>query len=97
MLLAFFNTDFRRFVYLFLGSCLDYGWLNITHYYCVGKIRRGILKVNLVAIKRSEDETTQKSGKAGIINVPLPNTIIYEGDILMLAGSDLDLAKLPQE
>jgi hypothetical protein len=27
----------------------------------------------------------------------MPNTIIYEDDILMVAGSDIDLAKLPQE
>jgi len=53
--------------------------------------------VNLVAIKRSEKAKTKKSEKAGIINVPMPNTIIYEEDILMLAGSDPDLAKLPQE
>ncbi len=53
--------------------------------------------VNLVAIKRGESEKDKKSGKAGIINVPLPNTVIYEGDILMVAGSDTDLAKLPQE
>jgi len=27
----------------------------------------------------------------------MPNTIIYQDDILMIAGSDADLAKLPQE
>jgi len=64
--------------------------------------------VNLVAIKR-EHSRARKSGKTlatqlplesekgGIINVPLPNTVIYEGDILLVAGSDTDLAKLPQE
>ena len=51
--------------------------------------------VNLVAIKRGEHEKGKKIEKAGIINVPMPNTMIYEGDILMLAGSDIDLAKLP--
>ena len=53
--------------------------------------------VNLVAIKRGEKAKAKKSEKAGIINVPMPNTVIYEGDILMLTGSDADLAKLPQE
>lgn len=56
--------------------------------------------VNLVAIKRGEDIKTKKSEKSekgGIINVPMPNTIIYEDDILMVAGSDADLAKLPNE
>lgn len=56
--------------------------------------------INLVAIKRSDqskDKKINKSEKSGIINVPMPNTVVYEGDILMLAGSDADLAKLPQE
>jgi len=53
--------------------------------------------VNLVAIKRDEDSKVKKAEKRGIINVPMPNTVIYENDILMVAGSDVDLAKLPQE
>jgi len=53
--------------------------------------------VNLVLIKRGEDSKTKKSEKGSIINVPMPSTVIYEGDILMVAGSDADLAKLPQE
>ncbi len=53
--------------------------------------------VNLVAIKRGEHGKTTKLEKGAIINVPMPNTIIYEEDILMVAGSDADLAKLPQE
>ena len=56
--------------------------------------------VNLVAIKRGEHARSKKSDKSekgGIINVPMPNTIIYQDDILMVAGSDADLAKLPQE
>ena len=53
--------------------------------------------VNLVAIKRGEHGKAKKQEKGQIINVPMPNTIIYEGDILMVAGSDADLAKLPQE
>jgi trk system potassium uptake protein len=50
--------------------------------------------VNLISIKR-----TPRGGKAKeeIISVPLPSTIIYAGDILMVAGSDTDLARLPQE
>ena len=31
------------------------------------------------------------------IAAPMPNTVIYKDDILMVAGSDADLAKLPQE
>ena len=53
--------------------------------------------VNLVAIKRGEESKAKKSERGQIINVPMPNTIIYYGDILMVAGSDADLAKLPQE
>ncbi len=53
--------------------------------------------VNLVLIKRGEHSKAKKSEKGAIINVPLPNTIIYQDDILMVAGSDADLAKLPQE
>jgi len=53
--------------------------------------------VNLVLIKRDEHGKSKKSEKNKIINVPMPNTIIYQDDILMVAGSDTDLAKLPQE
>ena len=53
--------------------------------------------VNLVLIKRSEDSKAKKSEKGSIINVPMPSTIVYKDDILMVAGSDADLAKLPQE
>jgi trk system potassium uptake protein TrkA len=50
-------------------------------------------RVNLVSIKRGE-----KSGSADeIINVPLAETIIYGGDILMIAGKDADLERLPHE
>ncbi|HPD47584.1 MAG TPA: TrkA family potassium uptake protein [Anaerohalosphaeraceae bacterium] len=50
--------------------------------------------VNLVTIRRAES-----AGKGGrdIINVPMPNTEIRAGDILMIAGSEADLARLPQE
>ncbi len=53
--------------------------------------------INLVAIKRSEQSTDKKKQARSIINVPMPNTVIYEDDILMVAGSEQDLAKLPQE
>lgn len=52
--------------------------------------------VNLVSIKRGEKAEDVKQ-KGEIINVPLPDTVIYEDDILMIAGSDEDLARLPQE
>ena len=54
-------------------------------------------KVNLVAIKRDEHNQKKKSDNAKIINVPMPSTVVYENDILMVAGSDADLVKLPQE
>ncbi|HBG27422.1 MAG: hypothetical protein A2Y10_19145 [Planctomycetes bacterium GWF2_41_51] len=50
--------------------------------------------VNLVSVKRGEnveDETL----KGEIINVPLPDTVIYQGDTLMITGSDENLAKMP--
>jgi trk system potassium uptake protein TrkA len=53
--------------------------------------------VNLVLIKRGEHATKAKVQKGKIINVPMPSTVVYQGDILMVAGSDADLAKLPQE
>jgi len=56
--------------------------------------------VNLVAIKRGDkvkDKKDKQADKDAIINVPMPNTVIYEDDILMVAGSDADLAKLPQQ
>lgn len=49
--------------------------------------------INLITIKRGTDS----KAKTDIVNIPLPDTIIYAGDILMVAGSDEDLAKLPQE
>ena len=51
--------------------------------------------VNLVAIKRAEQNI--QPDEDGIINVPMPSTVIYAEDILMVAGSDADLAKMPQE
>jgi len=55
-------------------------------------------RVNLVAIKRGEHGNKKKKDEKGeIINVPMPGTVIYQDDILMVAGSDVDLANLPQE
>ena len=53
--------------------------------------------VNLVLIKRGENARKIKGEKGKIINVPMPSTVIYQDDIMMVAGSDVDLAKLPQE
>ncbi len=52
--------------------------------------------VNLVLIKRGENSKQKKAEKGKIINVPMPSTVVYQDDILMVAGSDADLAKLPQ-
>lgn len=49
--------------------------------------------VNLVAVKRGDEG----GEKENIINVPMPDTIIYAGDVLMVAGSERDLAALPQK
>lgn len=54
-------------------------------------------KVNLVIVKRGDEAKARKNEKDSIINIPMPDTIIYAEDILMVAGSDADLAKLPQE
>jgi trk system potassium uptake protein TrkA len=51
--------------------------------------------VNLVAIKRADANVDEKDD--GIINVPMPSTVIYADDVLMVAGSDPDLAKMPRE
>jgi trk system potassium uptake protein TrkA len=53
--------------------------------------------VNLVLIKRSDEAKARKDEKESIINVPMPGTIVYQDDVLMVAGSDADLASLPQE
>jgi trk system potassium uptake protein len=53
--------------------------------------------INLVLIKRSDENRARKTEKGAIIHVPMPDTIIHKGDILMVAGSDADLASLPQE
>jgi trk system potassium uptake protein TrkA len=52
--------------------------------------------VNLVLITRGQRGKKMKEEKSDIINIPLPETVIFEGDILMAAGSDADLARLGQ-
>ena len=51
--------------------------------------------VNLVAVNRADHNI--RSDEDSVINVPMPDTVIYADDILMVAGSDIDLAKMPQE
>lgn len=51
--------------------------------------------INLIAITRAETE--EKDIPKDTINIPSAETIIYENDTLMLAGSETDLATLPQE
>lgn len=53
--------------------------------------------VNLVAITRAEHAANGVNAKGEMVNVPLPDTVIYKDDILILAGADTDLAELPQE
>jgi len=53
--------------------------------------------INLIAIKRSETAKFISGETDEIINVPMPETVIYTGDILMVVGSDADIAKLPHE
>ena len=53
--------------------------------------------INLVLIKRAENAEKTKEQDGKIINVPMPGTVIYQDDILMVVGSDPDLAKLPQQ
>jgi len=53
--------------------------------------------LNLVLIKRGPNVQSRKEAKASIVNIPLPSTVLYKDDILMIAGADADLAKLPEE
>ena len=54
--------------------------------------------VNLIGLRRAgaADEGDKKIARQ-IINVPLPETVINEGDLLWLVGSEEDLAALPDE
>ncbi len=54
--------------------------------------------VNLIGLRRSSENTQEGEKTSGrIINVPQPETIINQGDLLWLVGSDTDLSKLPHE
>jgi trk system potassium uptake protein TrkA len=53
--------------------------------------------VNLVAVIRKQENIAESDESSGIINVPLPTTVIYENDIMLVAGSDADLAGLPND
>ena len=53
--------------------------------------------LNLVLIKHNGVAWGKKAEHDSIINVPTPDTIVQEGDVPMVAGSDEDLARLPQE
>jgi trk system potassium uptake protein TrkA len=53
--------------------------------------------LNLVLIKHNGVAWGKKAEHDSIINVPTPDTIVQEGDVLMVAGADEDLARLPQE
>ena len=50
--------------------------------------------VNLALVKPAQG---QEKDEAPLPHVPRAKTVIHEGDILMVIGSDDDLAKLPQE
>ncbi len=59
---------------------------------------RNKYNVNLIAVKRGQNlPQSEKAQDQQIINVPLPETAIYEGDLLWLVGSDEDLAHLPEK
>jgi len=53
--------------------------------------------VNLVLLRRGQRGDAKKKEKSSTIDVPMSSTVIFEDDILMVAGSDMDLAKFPQE
>jgi trk system potassium uptake protein TrkA len=55
--------------------------------------------VNLIGLRRAADlqAPPEKQIKKQIISVPLPETIINQGDLLWIVGSDDNLAKLPDK
>lgn len=57
---------------------------------------RNTYEVNLIAIRRSQPQDPEGT-KGTMINVPGPDHLIESGDILLLAGSDESLSRLPQE
>jgi trk/ktr system potassium uptake protein len=54
-------------------------------------------RVNLIGL-RSQGEITDKEKKSKkLIQIPQPDTVIQQGDILWLVGTDEDLANLPEK
>lgn len=55
--------------------------------------------VNLVAIKRTVESDEQQEGAEPrqMASVPKPTDVIQPGDVLVLVGSDEELAKVPKE
>lgn len=53
--------------------------------------------INLVLIKRGDEAKAITDEQESIISFPMPDTKVFLDDILMVAGSDADFAKLPQE
>jgi len=51
-------------------------------------------RINLIGLRRADSETEKQQAKK-IINVPLPETVVYQNDTLWLVGSDQDLTSLP--
>ena len=55
-------------------------------------------RVNLIGLRHSGGPAAdEKKNKRQIINVPQPDSMIHKGDLLWLAGSDEDLAALPDK
>jgi trk system potassium uptake protein TrkA len=54
-------------------------------------------RVNVVAIRRTVEETDQqdKRTKRDFISVPMPETVVQPGDVLLLIGSDDAIAAFP--
>ncbi|MBI9018906.1 MAG: TrkA family potassium uptake protein [Phycisphaerae bacterium] len=55
--------------------------------------------INLVGIRKGDNDNIAKDKKLSrqIINVPQPDSIINQGDLLWVIGSDEDLSKLPDK
>ena len=51
--------------------------------------------VNLIGLRRAAAVDEAEKPSRQIINVPVPETVINEGDLLWVVGSDEDLAALP--
>jgi trk system potassium uptake protein len=53
--------------------------------------------VNIVVIRRAESSKARTEENTDLITTPTPATQVFQGDVLMVAGSDADLARLPSE